>query len=289
MISPAKKLLLLWLLLATGTPLAALWGQGSAFTYQGQLQVNGTVANGLYDFQFQLTADALGDNDVGSPFTTNAIAVSGGLFTTTVNFGSGVFTGSNYWLVVSVRTNNPANTLSYTSLYPPQQVTVTPYAILATTAINLSGAVSAAQLTGTVSVAQLPSVVPTSVTLNTSGGISGSSAIAANNYNLTIGQTNLWPATNAMGGGGIVNCSYPVTTCFTNASFTFGQPVNVQASGYNQTVIEVANTSGSVITITPGPGWHSLPNSVWNCTNETMVTLFIRPGQVTNVASTPVF
>jgi hypothetical protein len=269
-------------------PFKQLHAQGTAFIYQGQLQNNGLMANGLYDFRFKLAVDSQGANDVGNPFLTNAIPVSNGLFNVDIDFGSGIFTGTNLWLEVDVRTNDPSNDQAYTTLTPLQVVAPSPYAILANTANNFAGTLSSLQVTGAISTAQLPTVVPTSVILATSSGLTGAASISGNTLNLSIIQTNLWSLTNGTTSS-IINCTNPVSTLFANASFAFAQPTGVQPNGYCQPVIEVANSSGSVITITPASGWHSLPNSVWNCTNETMVTLFIRPGQVTNAACTPVF
>jgi len=146
-------------LLARLAPAAALGGllifiqpvlaQGTAFTYQGQLSAGGSPANGLYDFRFKLESDPLGDFPVTGFVFTNAVPVSNGLFAATIDFGTGLFTGSNYWLDVEVRTNNPANTLAYTALLPLQALTPVPYAIFATTAGNLSGLLTAGSLSGT--------------------------------------------------------------------------------------------------------------------------------------------
>src|SRR5688500_10028549 len=38
-------------------PFITTYAQGTAFTYQGRLQNNGTPANGAYDFRFKLAAD----------------------------------------------------------------------------------------------------------------------------------------------------------------------------------------------------------------------------------------
>src|SRR5579863_1300610 len=104
--------------------------QGTAFTYQGRLNNNGSAAGGNFDFQFNLFADAAGTQPVGSAFSTNNIPVSGGLFITTVNFGAGIFTGSNYFIQISVRTNT-GGTGTFTALTPLQPVTAVPYAIMA--------------------------------------------------------------------------------------------------------------------------------------------------------------
>ena len=102
--------------------------QGTAFTYQGRLNDGGNPANGAYDFRFRLASDPLANNYVGGAYLTNGIAVSNGLFITTMDFGPGIFTGSNYWLEVDVRTNNGG---TYTALNPLQAVTPAPYAIFA--------------------------------------------------------------------------------------------------------------------------------------------------------------
>src|SRR5436189_6023085 len=91
--------------------------QGTAFTYQGRLNNNASPANGTYDFRFRLAADPLGNVFLGSPYVTNGIGVSNGLFTSPVDFGPGMFTGSNYWLEVGVRTNGAGG---YTTLIPLQ-------------------------------------------------------------------------------------------------------------------------------------------------------------------------
>src|SRR5436305_3176677 len=81
------------------------WAQGTAFTYQGRLNDTASAANGNYDFRFRLASDALANNYIGGNVFTNGVRVSSGLFTVTLDFGVGIFTGSNLWLEVDVRTN----------------------------------------------------------------------------------------------------------------------------------------------------------------------------------------
>ena len=142
------------------------WAQGSAFTYQGRLNSGGGVASGLYDFRFKLYSDAQGNTQVGSSYLTNAIPVTNGLFLTTIDFGAGIFTGSNYWLEVDVKTNGAG---SYTVLNPFQPVTPTPYAVFANAASNILG---------TIKLAQLPSSVVTNGAsgLTLAGTLSGSAS-----------------------------------------------------------------------------------------------------------------
>jgi trimeric autotransporter adhesin len=121
------------------------FAQGTAFTYQGRLNGNGSPASGTYDFRFRLATDPLANNYVGSPYLTNGVAVNNGLFMATMDFGPGIFAGSSYWLEVDVRTNGAG---SYTALTPLQALTPTPYAIFANTASNLSGTVSSSGISG---------------------------------------------------------------------------------------------------------------------------------------------
>lgn len=162
--------------------------QGTAFTYQGHLNSSGGAANGLYDFRFRLAGDSLGNNYVGSPFLTNSVPVTSGLFIATVNFGASLFTGSNYWLEVDVKTNGAG---SYTALSPLQALTPTPYAIMANSASNLLGSVPAAQLSGAIPSAQLAGTYSSAVTLNNAGnsfsgngaGVTGVNAATLNGLN----------------------------------------------------------------------------------------------------------
>ena len=137
--------------------------QGTAFTYQGRLNSSGAATSGSYDFRFRLASDAFGNNYVGSALLLNAAPVSNGLFTATLDFGAGIFTGSNYWLEVAVKTNAA---VSYTVLMPLQAVTPTPYAIMADSASNLLGNLPAAKLSGTIPSAQLAGTYSGAVTLN---------------------------------------------------------------------------------------------------------------------------
>ena len=79
--------------------------QGTAFTYQGQLSSSNQPANGNYDPTFSLFDAATSGNQVGCTATNLAVGVTNGLFTTTVSFGPGIFTGASYWLPIGVKTN----------------------------------------------------------------------------------------------------------------------------------------------------------------------------------------
>jgi len=179
------------------SPLSTLHAQGTAFTYQGRLNVGGIPANGLYDYRFKLYADPLGNTQVGGSYLTNAIAVTSGLFITTIDFGAAIFTGSNYWLEVDVKTNLAGG---YTVLIPLQSVTPTPYAVFANTASNVSGTVSAAQINGAMASANLSGTYGNAVTLNNganqiAGSFTGNGASVANVNAAALNglnATNFW-------------------------------------------------------------------------------------------------
>jgi len=104
------------------------FAQGSAFTYQGRLNLNGAPANGSYDLSFTVFPSGGVGSAVAGPLTNNATTVSNGLFTVTLDFGVGIFNGQNRWLEIAARTNGSGG---FTPLSPRQWVTPAPYAIAA--------------------------------------------------------------------------------------------------------------------------------------------------------------
>src|SRR5260370_42318481 len=72
--------------------------QNTAFTYQGRLDSGGVPASGLYDFRFRLASDPFANNYVDGSVLTNGVPVTNGLFTVAIDFGAGIFNGSNFWL-----------------------------------------------------------------------------------------------------------------------------------------------------------------------------------------------
>ena len=110
--------------------------QGTAFTYQGRLGEGGGPAHGTYDFRFVLYDLQTGGSAVSSAVTNGATVVSNGLFTVTLDFGAGVFTGPDRWLEIGVRTNGAS---TFTTLSPRQPLLPTPYAMHASNADLLDG------------------------------------------------------------------------------------------------------------------------------------------------------
>jgi hypothetical protein len=104
---------------------------GTAITYQGRFTSGGSPANGAYDFEFRLFDAATGGTQTGSPVAKEDLSVADGYFTTTLDFGSGVFTGDARWLQIAVRPG--AETGAYTTITPRLELTPTPYTLYSST------------------------------------------------------------------------------------------------------------------------------------------------------------
>jgi hypothetical protein len=126
--------------------------QGTAFSYQGKLNDGGSPATGSYDLRFAVFSAVTNGIQNSAYLTNTATGVSNGLFSVTLDFGAGIFTGSNYWLDVSVRTNGGAG---FTALVPRQPILPVPYAIFANSASNLLGVLTAAQFSGNLPASQV--------------------------------------------------------------------------------------------------------------------------------------
>ena len=198
-----SKFIILSALLSAFNVQPVAFAQGTAFTYQGQLNVSGVAASGSYDIAFSLYATNAGGVAVAGPVTNSAVGVTNGLFTTTVDFGN-VFTGASNWLAIAVSTNG-ANTFS--TLAPRQQLTPTPYAIFSESANGLGGTLSASQLTsigntngGTGNFFVGPSGNATTTgTGNTANGVNALNHDTSGSYNTANGAEAL--AFNKSGSG----------------------------------------------------------------------------------------
>src|SRR5437762_10918360 len=133
------SLLLLGLTLSTAFRGQA---QSTIFTYQGRLAVNGTPATGLFDMQFTIYKVEAGGMAIAGPVTNLAVAVTNGLFITSLDLGNQPFLGVNRWLDIAVQTNGGAGGL--TPLVPRVRIASAPYAIAAANVID--GAVTASSL-----------------------------------------------------------------------------------------------------------------------------------------------
>jgi hypothetical protein len=103
---------------------------GTAFTYQGQLKVGGSPANGEYDMEFRLYDDS--GVLVAGPICVDNVECVDGLFTVAIDLGA-QFGGEARELEIAVRPGGPPGDCAagggYTTLSPRQSLTGTPYAL----------------------------------------------------------------------------------------------------------------------------------------------------------------
>jgi hypothetical protein len=153
------------------------FAQGTAFTYQGRLVYAGNSATGNYDLTFQLWDSLSGGTALSGVITNADLAVTNGLFTVTLDFGS-LFPGSNRYLELGVRTNGDPSTPSI--LVPRILLTPTPYSI---TAGGISGTLPDSQLSTNVPLLNGNPVFSGTVTV---------SSLSGNGFGLTnLNATNL--------------------------------------------------------------------------------------------------
>jgi hypothetical protein len=76
---------------------------GTAFTYQGQLKLDGTPVSDTCDMEFRLYADAAGTSLVGSSVVSLPVSVSDGFFAAELDFGSDAFNGDARWLGILIQ------------------------------------------------------------------------------------------------------------------------------------------------------------------------------------------
>jgi hypothetical protein len=241
--------------------------QGTAFTYQGQLTVGGSPANGNDDLTLALFNNSTTNTGkIGSTLTNLDVGVTNGLFTVTVDFGP-VFTGNATWLAIGVRTNGGT---AFTTLNPLQELTPAPYAIYApnagsaatATTAGTANSVAAANITGTVALAQLPSAMVTNNEANVTLG--GSLYLAepatvysgANSLLISDGQDDFYAGLKAgnltttgnghtglgfvalfNNGSGTQNTAVEADALFNNTSGSYNTVEGVEAM--------IANTRGS--------------------------------------------
>ncbi len=201
----------------------SLQAQGTAFTYQGLLGDGGGPATGLYDFRFKLYFDQQGNSQAGQSYLVSAVGVTNGLFATTIDFGAGIFAGSNFWLEIDVKTNASD---AYTDLAPLQAITPTPYSIYAESAAS----------------AQTAAVAATATTAGAVGSNAVTTAAIQSNA-VTSGKIASGQVVKslAVGGGAL----------YDNITLAAGNNVSITPSG--QTLTIAASGSGS--------GWTLLGNS----------------------------
>ncbi|MCA9285843.1 MAG: hypothetical protein KDA22_11540 [Phycisphaerales bacterium] len=100
---------------------------GTHFTYQGLVRLDNAPLNATADLEFRLFDDASAGMQLGETLTWSNVAVADGLVTVDLDFGADVFSGSERWIEVAVR--SPAGDGAFTTLSPRQPLTAAPYAL----------------------------------------------------------------------------------------------------------------------------------------------------------------
>ncbi len=226
------------------TALNSATAQSTAFTYQGRLQNNGVPASGTYNLTFALFTNNAGGTAIAGPVTNNAVVISSGLFTVTIDFGAGVWNGESSWLEIAVETNGstPFNTLA-----PRQEVTPAPYAIFAPIA-GSANSVAAANVSGTLGVGQLPPAV----VVNNQAGVNLSGDFTGNGASLT----NI-PLSGLAGGSlGLVTNSFGFVVAGTigvgNTPYVVVAATNLNGAGHVDLV--VPNNTDNTLTVLTNNG-----------------------------------
>lgn len=117
------------------------------YTYQGRLAQNGSAVSGLYDLRFRVFPTLNSDVPISTTYADDH-PINDGLFTARIEI-TPIYSVGPRWIEVSVRpgsiSNSDRSDASYTKLNPRQELTPTPYAILAYKAAGLSLPIDEAQ------------------------------------------------------------------------------------------------------------------------------------------------
>ena len=99
---------------------ASIASADTTFTYQGELNENGGVANGSFNMDFSLWDALSAGNQIGSTNMINGVLVTDGKFSVELDFDASAFNNSDRWLEIAVEG---------TTLSPRNPITRAPYAI----------------------------------------------------------------------------------------------------------------------------------------------------------------
>lgn len=165
--------------------------QTTAFTYQGRLTDANSPPTANYDFEFRLFDALIAGTQQGATQSIPNVAVAGGVFTVTLDFGS-QFPGANRFIEIWVRpAGGPGG---YQQLLPRQPITSTPYSIKSANAGsadsltgNCVGCVTASQI-GSISGSSISGPIPVASLPPGSGDYiqnQNSGAQASSNFNIS--------------------------------------------------------------------------------------------------------
>lgn len=201
---PALAALLVFPLTARAVPVS------TAFNYQGRLDHNGAVANGLFDLKFEIYTEWTGGTPAVPAIEVQGLAVSGGLISADLDFGGAtVFDGRAYYLQTYARQQGSPTYV----LVPGGRTAIrpAPYSIHALSAASVKdGSVTSASLaSGAVTSAKLAAGAVTTANLATGAvGLAQLNAGAPPQINslLAYNGTGLaWQSPQSIGQWGTTN------------------------------------------------------------------------------------
>jgi trimeric autotransporter adhesin len=99
----------------------------TAFSYQGHLRADKTLAHGAFDFRFALYTSPESGEPLTEPVELSDVPLEQGLFTVVLDFGVDPFLHADLWLEIAVRPH--LQDVDFSGLEPRQQLTAVPFAI----------------------------------------------------------------------------------------------------------------------------------------------------------------
>lgn len=215
--------------------ISEIYAQSTEFTYQGSLKDGGVSPTASYDFEFKLFDAITGGNQIGSVASKAGVAVTDGIFSVRLDFGSN-FPGLERYLEISVK---PAGGGSFTILDPRQKIVSVPYAIQSKNADFATNAVTAtnAQFLGGLVASQYilysdPRLVDARPpTAGSTNYIQNSSVLqSTSNFNISgTGTANTFNATNRL----LINGKHALSNTGLNNLFAGENSGLVNTGNYN--------------------------------------------------------
>ncbi len=191
-----RILLFCWGVACWLAALNSTFAQGTAFTYQGRLSLNGVPITGTFDLQFELHPALGTTNQVAGTITNTAVSVTNGLFTTVIDFAY-TFPTSPVYLEIDIRTNGSSG--SFTALSPFQLITSAPYAIQSLSAENFTGTLLDTQLSTNIAQLDATNIFTSQVTFSNANGNFNGAFTGTASGNFTGTHTGTF-----IGNGGLV-------------------------------------------------------------------------------------
>lgn len=208
--------------------MSAAYGQTTAFTYQGRL-TDSSVAqptNGAYDFLFKIFNAATGGSQQGVQIAVSNVAVTNGIFTVTLDFGTALISPtSDLFLEIGARPAGPQG--AFTTLAPRQQITSAPFAVQA---LNAASSVDAQNLGG-VAANQFVTILDPRLT-DDRNPLAGSANYIQNTNNQQTANFNI-------SGDGTVGATLTASFVRANIQYNIGASRVLSAGGTNNLFVGV--------------------------------------------------